>query len=127
MQMGDLNLMRHEVHHAIAALTTGKAAYVDIKRDGEGGMFADPHWVDSTDLMDIVKCTIAGQLSPVSDMSDDLAFLSNVSPRLKDDATEWCEIHVAPKLRHLTDATLIRMIEALDKHGSVRLKPDLLH
>lgn len=60
-------------------------------------------------------------------MSDDEAFLSNISPEMKADALEWCEIHVLPKLRHLTDATLIRMIAALDKHGSVRLKPDLLH
>ena len=125
--MGDLNLMRHEVFHAIAALTTGKALHVDIKRDDEGGMLTDPYWVDSTDLLDIVKCTVAGQLAPVLDMSDDEAFLSNISMEMKDDSIEWCKIHVLPKLRHLTDATLIRMIEALDKHGAVRLKPDLLH
>ncbi len=120
-------LPRHEVHHAIAALTTGKALHVDIKRDDENGMFADPHWVDSADMMDIVKATVAGQLAPVADMSDDEAFLSNISMEMKADSLEWCEIHVLPKLRHLTDATLIRMIAALDKHGSVRLKPDLLH
>ena len=123
----DLNLMRHEVFHAIAALTTGKAAYADIKRDDDGGMLTDPHWVDSTDLLDIVKATVAGQLAPVSDMSDDEAFLGNIPLRMQDNALAWCEIYVAPKLRHLTDATLIRMIAALDKHGSVRLKPDLLH
>ena len=125
--MGDLNLMRHEIFHAIAALTTGKALYVDIKRHDEGGMVTDPYWVNDTDLLDVVKCTIAGQLSPVADMSDDLAFLSNISPEMKADATEWCKIHVAPKLRNITDTTLVRMIEALDKHGAVRLKPDLIH
>ncbi len=125
--MDDLNLMRHEIFHAIGALTTGKALYADIKRDDDGGMLTDPHWVNDTDMMDIVKCTIAGQLAPVADMSDDESFLSNISPEMKDDALAWCEIHVLPKLKHLTDSTLIRMIEALDKHGAVRLKPDLLH
>ena len=123
----DINLMRHEVHHAIAALTTGKAAFVDIKRHDEGGMVTDPYWVDGTDMMDVVRCTIAGQLAPVADMSDDLAFLSNIPDAMKDDARAWCEIHVAPKLRNITDATLIRMIEALDRHGAVRLRPDVLH
>ena len=126
--MGEIQLMRHEVAHAIAALQTGNCVHADIERcPDEGGMFTNPKWADNTDMVDLLRCTVAGRLAPVADMSDDDGFLDNVPAELVAQAFAWCEAHVAAKVASVTDKELIKMVLALNKHGTVRIMADQLH